>query len=286
MKIKLFFIPIGLIFGGVGGFSAWQGFQSAVSEEPFLPVVLIPWTVGVAFTVVGLGMLAVGLFGKEIQPGTQSPLAWRKRLMGMRTPEDQWRDGQLRSHGVEEVVGAAFKAAFGSLCAAPTLYVGWIKGVEQGQPWYAAWLLFAVIPLFLLGKTLYRWLRWRKYGTSICQLERIPSQTSGEFKFLVRSGITQLPEGDATVTFRCEKREWQKSGDDRYLSVTVLWREQKTIPVQPMGLGIAGAFQIPHELPEANARMAEGIFWVLDVSSRALGIDYLATFDMAFKRKA
>ena len=95
-----------------------------------------------------------------------------------------------------------------------------------------------------------------------------------------------LENGEAVIRLRCEKREVHGTGKNRHLNVTILWQDQKTVPLQPAGLGIDVSFSIPGELPEAAPDRAEGIFWILQARSATPGIDYGATFDLALRRLA
>ena len=167
---------------------------------------------------------------------------------------------------------------------APAIAVGWTRGYLSHNTSYTWWCLFSAVPLWFACRALYSTLQQQKYGTSICELERRPSATSGELRFTVHPEKAELSTGDATVDLRAEKRETTGTGKTRHTTVTVLWQQKQTVPVQGMGLGISASFAIPPDIPEAKSAFSDGIFWVLEVRHADPGINYAAIFDVALTR--
>jgi len=276
----LFSLP----FIGVGVTTLMQVYRSFVSNQPNLIALLFLWMFGLVFFLVGTFILIFGLFGKEVQPGLESPLARRKRLMGIKPLQEQWKEGRIRCRGLGPVIGGWLGAAFSLMVVALVLWVSLTRGYSGGDPSYHWWIVFSVFPILLITRALYRNARWSRYGNSICELHRRPSTTSGEFKCFIRTEGVPFPAGDATIEMRCEKRQYEGSGKNRQLRTTILWKDQKSIPVTMEGLGVMVDFSVPADIPEAADRSAEGIFWILTAACATPGVDYKAVFDLAFKR--
>ncbi len=278
--MTLFSLP----FVGIGGSMLWRAWRTFVSARPDLIFLQVEWLFGVVFSFVGLALLAIGWFGKQVAEGQESPLAIRKRLMGIKSGPEEWQIGRLTSPGKGAVIGGWVAFAFSAILLAPVVWIAWSRGAMGGEAAYRPWCASTVIPAAFLIKAIYRTLRLQKYGASICEIQRKPSALNGEFTFVIRPEQATLPDGDARLYLRCEKREMQGTGKGRHLQKTVLWKEEQRVPVQSVGLGIPGRFVIPAELPEAAHKMNEGIYWILEASGATRGIDYFASFDLAFKR--
>lgn len=275
---------MGLPFAAVGALVIVQGYHAFCSGPPALIPILMFWPFGLIFSAVGWAMILLGLFGKPAQPGQESPLAQRKRMLGILTPQEEWRAGRLRSKGKGVIIVAWLGAAAWTVMLAPVLWIGVMRGWRGGEAAYVPWCLAAIWPAIVVGRAIYKTLRWRKFGTSICDLQRRPSETSGELRCLIQPEIAILPSGETTATLCCEKREFHGTGKGRSLQKTVLWQEQKVLAPQPEGFQIDVSFQIPPTVPESSSAMAEGVFWTLTVRRPTPGVDYFAEFDLAFTR--
>lgn len=281
--IKVVLPLIGLPFAAVGAYTFYQSYQVMTANPPMLIPILMFWPFSVIFSLLGWGLILIGLIGKEVPPGQESPLAQRKRQMGILSAEEQWHSGRIQSRGKSVIIGAWLKTIFGFVMVAPVLWIGathWANLDVSYKFWNLAW----AVPLLYAAKAFYKTLRWQKFGSSQCDIQRRPTASSGEFRCSIRPESTPLPGGDSTIQLRCEKRQYQGSGKQRRLVKSILWQDQKALTAQPEGFPMDVSFIIPAEIPETSGKQGEGIFWILTANRSAPGIDYLAEFDLAFKR--
>jgi hypothetical protein len=279
-SLKWVLFIFALPFAGAGFFSIRQSLREMTSARPMLIAVLLPWAAGVMFLIAAFAFLVIIYFGKEVLPGTESPLAIRKRLMGMKTPAEEWQNGRITTSGTGAVIGGWAKSLLSILLLGPVIGLGILRAGVRHEASYGFWCAAGVIPLGLIVQAIYRTLRWKKYGTSVLTVEHRPTASNGQFAFTIQPGQGALPAGQAEINIRCEKRTMTGSGDHRRLHVDVLWKETRTTPIQVEGLALRDAFTLPTNLPAASHSFSEGIFWILEVQSSTPGIDYYAKFDL------
>lgn len=275
---------MGLPFAVIGGGLLLSCVTELQKARPFLLPLIMAWPMGVIFSLMGLGLVLIAIFGKQVEPGSESPLALRKRLMGIRSPVEQWRDGRLVAQGQTPVFFGWLRFAAGILFSAPFAWVGVTRGWIGADAAYGPWCASLLIPAALAAQVAYRLRRFQKYGSSTADILERPGAATNRFRVMIRPEKTILTGGQARVTLRCEKREMRGSGKHRRLAVDVLWSDRQQVEIQPAGLGIDAAFVIPPELPDASPQRNEGIFWLLDVGSSTEGVDYAAQFDVALEK--
>lgn len=277
-------VLVGLPFAGVGAFAVAQCLRELNGAHPALFPIVMFWPFATMFSALGWGLILLGFFGKETAPGQESAFARRKRLLGIQTPEEEWRMGRVHSRGKGVVIAAWLRTAGAAVLIAPFLWIGITHGFMREEREYRLWCLAGIVLLLSLIRSIYKTVGWRKFGSSICDLERRPDTQNGEFRCRIQPESALFPGGETTVRLRCEKRVFQGSGDHRHLAVTELWQDQRVLPAQPDGMPIEVSFTIPADTPEACPQKAEGIFWILTARRPVRGIDYLAEFDLALTR--
>jgi hypothetical protein len=280
---NLILFLVGLPFVVAGGFSILSSSRELRSADPSFLAVLIPWIVGVMFILVGAVLIIVGVFGREVKPGETSPLLQKKKLLGILSAEEQWSTGRVNSRAKKTLISVWLVTVVVFVWFAPVIWVAVTRGAAAGDNNYRWWLATVAIPAFFLARAAYQTLRWQKFGRSICEILTRPRTNNGVFRCMITPQRFVLPAGDATVSLRCEKREWINNGRHRRLIKTNLWQHKLTVPVQD-GLGIDATFNIPPELPETAHRYGAGIFWILEADLATVGVDFHDAFYLALKR--
>jgi hypothetical protein len=130
-------------------------------------------------------------------------------------------------------------------------------------------------------------LRYRRFGVSCLDLERVPIPVGHPLVGTVRAALDGPPAGGFRVVLSCIDRVTSGTGDSRTTTENVRWQEERrvdgTLVRDERGIGVTVPIAIPTaaDAPGTNEAMPRNtIVWRLAISASVPGVDYAATFDV------
>lgn len=181
-----------------------------------------------------------------------------------------------------------FAAAWNLFCVPLWFLVRW------AWPMDARTLLMAAFPiagLLLLLLAAYQTLRRRKYGVSVCRLDRVPIPLGSTLRGEIDVRLREAPPAGFALRLASVRRTVTGSGKNRSVSESILWQDEQTVAhgamPSPHGLRLPFRFDIPWECePATLADPADLVVWRLHVSAEVPGIDYQSFFELPVFRTA
>lgn len=174
-------------------------------------------------------------------------------------------------------------AAVWSLFSVPLWFL-----VRWQWPMDARTLLMAAFPiagLLLLLLAAYQTLRRRKYGVSVCRLDRVPVPLGSTLRGEIDVRLRELPPAGFALRLASVRRTVTGSGKNRSVSESILWQDEQTVTHGAMpssnGLRLPFRFDIPWECePATFADPEDLVVWRLHVAAEVPGIDYQSFFEL------
>ncbi|MGD0897698.1 MAG: DUF3592 domain-containing protein [Thermoguttaceae bacterium] len=196
---------------------------------------------------------------------------------------EDWASGRIHSSAAS-FWGPLFMAVFwNSFCA--VLWCAFLcnrtgRADEQVIWWFA-------IPLTIAGLWMIAWavaavMRWHKYGRSVFQMASVPGVVGGQLAGVIRIPVKIEPEHAFRVRLNCIDCESRRHSHG-FLRI-IVWQDEEVVTYDLLQ-GDAGhsaipvLFRIPYECRQTDDGDPHSlIFWNLEVSARAAGLDYRAEF--------
>jgi hypothetical protein len=200
-----------------------------------------------------------------------------------------WADRTVRD---EQSIRSGFLWMFGFLwilMTVPTTFAMWATR-DRDRVMLIFLAIFPIVGVCVLLAAAYQTLRRRKYGVSLCRLNRLPVPLGSTFRGEVQARVHSMPEHGFQTRLTCVRREVRGSGRNRNTRETVLWQDEQTVGSgaampHPEGMRIPIQFAIPIDTEatdDTNPR--DSILWRLEVRADVPGIDYIARFTLPVYR--
>ncbi len=278
----VFVAGFGAIFAAVGlallTFVAPQQLRGGSLEDRVGVLV-----VGLLFTAVGGGLIALALHGRAArrretelrERHPDKPWMWR--------PE--WAQGEIRGNAKATALFAWCFALVWNAISWPIL-PKLIDEIGGGNYAAASGLLFPVVGLGLLGWAVLASLRARRFGVAVLTLETRPGRIGGRFTGSVETGSPLPRDAGATLRFACVRRTTTGVGKSRRTHETVLWESESGFGAGQLGRGVRGTqipatFEIPESCPPSDdARPDDSVLWRLEVRAELAGADLRTHFEV------
>jgi hypothetical protein len=204
-----------------------------------------------------------------------------------------WREDWAAGYAVSESKPQAMVWALaGVICLLMSIPIGFqLPGEVMRRGNYPALLalVFPLVGLFLVGKSVAALLRDRKFRSARLELAQVPGALGGKLSGRL-SARYPLPAGTAVeLTLSCVQAYVSKSGSNRTPWQKVLWQDEKTATVQTDGQAsyVPVDFTIPHDVKETDGRDPDNeILWRLGAQARVTGLDFRTTFTAPVFRTA
>jgi hypothetical protein len=205
------------------------------------------------------------------------PWLWRR----------DWAEGAVRDTTVGSAGCGWVLAIVWNVLAVPFWFLVPRSPLENPIGYVAA--LFPLAGVFLLWAAVYQTLRARRFGTSVCRLERTPIRIGETCLGTVETRLRHAPPAGFVVkleSVRCEERGTPKQ---RRKVEFVLWEDEQTVTETepgPRGVTVPFRFKIPitcKPTDESNPR--NQVLWRLNVSAAVPGVDFDAHFELPVFRK-
>jgi hypothetical protein len=170
------------------------------------------------------------------------------------------------------------------------LTIGDIRSLLSGHP-NAFGLLGAILAPVLIAVSAYAFLRQRKYGSSVCRMDRVPIAPGSDVRGEVHARVTDVPAEGFEVGLFCIHHLVTRSGKSTNVKETTLWRDKRNVAAGAVMRGVDGIripfrFDVPQsERPADPHHTGTRVLWRLTVRADSPGIDYAAEFEVpVFKR--
>ncbi len=155
------------------------------------------------------------------------------------------------------------------------------------NPYGLVAFLFPLVGVVLAVWAMRGVLRYRRFGVSQLDLERVPIPVGHPFVGTVRAAIDTPPSDGFHVVLACIDRRTTGTGDNQTTTETIRWQEERRIPgvatrdFRAAAVNVPIAIAIPADAPGTDeSRPRDVTVWRLAVSASLPGIDYAATFDV------
>ncbi|HJQ40685.1 MAG TPA: hypothetical protein VKB93_26405 [Thermoanaerobaculia bacterium] len=200
-----------------------------------------------------------------------------------------WADRAVRD---EQSIRGGFLWVFGFLwilMSLPVALAMWATQ-ERDRVLLIFVAIFPIVGVLVLISAAYQTLRRRKYGVSLCRLNRLPVPLGSTFRGEVQARVHSMPEHGFQIRLTNVRREERRTGKSRSVRETVLWQDEQTVGSgaampHPDGMRIPLQFAIPLDAEatdDTNPR--DSILWRLEVRADVPGIDYIARFALPVYR--
>ncbi|HEX6096087.1 MAG TPA: hypothetical protein VF432_07180 [Thermoanaerobaculia bacterium] len=144
---------------------------------------------------------------------------------------------------------------------------------------------FPIVGMLLLLFATHHTLRRRKYGVSVCHLDRVPIPVGSTLRGEIVVRLHEPPPAGFALRLASVRRTVAGSGKNRSVYESVLWQDEQTLThgamPSPNGLRVPFRFDIPFECTPCDLDEPEDlVIWRLTVSAEVPGIDYEAAFEL------
>ncbi len=202
-----------------------------------------------------------------------------------------WASGLIQDSIRSSLNYIWFFAFFWNLISVPLSLTVLPREVLQNRNYPALLgLLFPLVGGGLLIWAIRATLRWKKFGTSVLELETLPGVIGGHLKGILQTRTTLLPEEGLSLKLTCINRRVTGSGKNRSVNEKILWRERQVIPKdriegRAQGSSIPFTFEIPYDARETDRKnMDNAILWYVDAAASVPGVDYGSQFEVPLFR--
>jgi hypothetical protein len=282
--IVLFMLP----FCGVGLFCLGLAFRELLSLQPEIDTVLFLGLFGLVFGGVGVWMIFRAFKGYKSSQQVDErkirhpdkPWLWR----------EDWASGLIRDSNRSSLSYVWFFAVLWNLISAPLSMV-LPREILQDRNYPAlVGLLFPLAGAGLLIWVIRATLRWKKFGTSVLELETLPGVTGGHLKGILQTPTPLFAEEGLSLKLTCIHRTVSGSGKNRSVNEKILWREgqvfsKERIEARAQGSSIPFTFGIPYDAKETDRKdMDNATLWYVDAAASVPGVDYGAQFEVPLFR--
>jgi hypothetical protein len=141
-----------------------------------------------------------------------------------------------------------------------------------------AWiaLLFPVVGLFLLIWAIRQTLNWRRFGTTLLQMDPFPGALGGDVGGAVELRLAYNPKYRFRVTLTCQHAYTRRTNDGNETVREAKWQDEQLAEVQPgmHGTRLRFLFQPPADLPESSAGDDSWYEWDVQISASLPGTDF------------
>ena len=240
--------------------------------------------VGGLFAAVGLGIIAMGVFGRRatVEQATLStrhpdePWLWRA----------DWSKGKVESGGAAELWTVWAFAGFWNAIALPGLWLGREELLAKDWPILAVISIFPIVGFFLLVWAIRVQLRYLRYGVSTLRLDTLPGVVGGKLRGTLYTKIRRRPDDGVRLCLQSFRRTRQRSGKNTSVQERLLWEHEETVPASylsrgPGGISLPVEFAVPSTCEPTTAGFStDGVVWRLSVNAATPGLDYQTSFEV------
>ena len=197
-----------------------------------------------------------------------------------------WASGRIRCSSRKGMIGGWVFAGFWNLVTAPTMFFLPEEVLEKGNNLALLGLVFPLVGVGLLIAAARTTLRWRRYGTSVLEMTRVPGVMGGRLEGRIQTGLRHGTAAAVRLSLTCVNRIRRGSGSDRSTQERILWQEESGVAPGSLGAGPSGAtipvsFVIPFDCRATDhTQHGDTIHWLLGARADLPGVDFEARFEV------
>jgi hypothetical protein len=160
------------------------------------------------------------------------------------------------------------------------------EGGAGGTSWFI--LIFPLVGIILIITTLRVWIRRRKFGISIMNLDTLPAYLGDRLKGSIETGVSALddPARSFRLRFLCAQRKSSRDREGKkWVREEEIWGEEQEVFAQLSEslktLNVSVFFSVPPDLPPTELMPEDDrIVWRITITSEVPGVDYAAQFEI------
>jgi hypothetical protein len=198
----------------------------------------------------------------------------------------EWHDSRFEEEAPRDA-GIMWMAIIWNLIAWPIAFAAIRQELLSPEPDRAVVmvLLFPLMGVVLGGVALRQFLRRRKFGRTVLQLDTMPVPLGGSLRARFETNIPARdppPEG-FHVMLSCYRRKVvqssSSSGSSTSVELKLCWRDEKRMRGIPFDAGtrlaVPVSFDVPHDQPQSTAeRTGNRILWRIEVEAEVPGVNF------------
>lgn len=215
----------------------------------------------------GFGAVVFWYLNRTPKPIPSGLPAWQARA--------EWMDNRIRSSARSALRVAWGFAIFWNAISSP---IPFILPAELAKGNQLAWIaiIFPVVGLGLLAWAIRQTLNWRRFGTTLLEMDPFPGAIGGDVGGTVELRLAYNPKYRFRVTLTCNHVTTIRTRDGSETVRDAKWQDEQLAEVQPgmHGTRLRFLFKPPGDLPESSAGDASWYEWNIQISASLPGTDF------------
>jgi hypothetical protein len=226
----------------------------------------------------GFGTALLWFLNRKQRPVPPGLPTWQDR------PE--WVGNRIRSNARATLWVAWGFAVFWNAISSPIPFV--LPG-ELAKGNQLAWvaLIFPLVGLGLVVWAARQTLNWRRFGTTLLQMDPFPGAIGGDVGGVVELRLPFNPRHRFHVTLTCQHVTTRRTSDGNETVRDVRWQDEQLAEVQPglHGTRLRFLFKPPGNLP-GSRRGNGGYEWTVQIAASLPGTDFDRSWEVPVLRDA
>ena len=212
----------------------------------------------------GAGAVVLWYFNRKPRPVPSGLPAWQARA--------EWMDNRIRSSARSTLWFAWGFAVFWNAISSP---IPFILPAELAKGNQLAWvaIIFPLIGLGLLIWAIRQTLNWRRFGTTLLQMDPFPGAIGGDVGGTVELRLPYNPDYRFQVTLTCLHAYTRRTSDGNKTVRDARWQDEQLAEVQ-YGTRLGFVFHPPDDLPESSEGEDSWHEWTVQISATLPGTDF------------
>lgn len=215
----------------------------------------------------GFGAAVLWFINRTPGPVPAGLPAWQART--------EWVDNRIRSNARSMLWFAWGFAVFWNAISSP---IPFILPAELEKGNQLAWiaLVFPLVGLGLLTWAIRRTLNWRRFGTTLLEMDPFPGAIDGDVGGSVELRLRFNPKYRFRVTLTCNHVYTRRTKDGTETVRDAKWQDEQLAEVQPgmHGTRLRLLFQPPGDLPESSEGDNSWYEWQVHIAADLPGTDF------------
>ncbi len=221
----------------------------------------------------GFGILAMWYVNRTPKPVPPGLPAWQARAA--------WTDNNIHSAARSTLWFAWGFAVFWNAISSP---IPFMLPAELAKGNQLAWvgLLFPAVGLGLLIWAIRQTLNWRRFGTTLLQMDPFPGAIGGDVGGAVELRLAYNPKYRFRVTLTCSHAHTRRTSKSSETVRETRWQDEQLAVVQPglHGTRLRFLFRPPGELPGSSEGGDSWNEWRVQISASLPGTDFERSWEV------
>ena len=215
----------------------------------------------------GAGAVVLWYFNRKPRPVPTGLPAWRAKA--------EWMDNRIRSNARSTLWFAWGFAVFWNAISSP---VPFILPAELAKGNQLAWvaIIFPLVGLGLLLWAIRQTLNWRRFGTTLLEMDPFPGAIGGDVGGTVELRLAYNPKYRFQVTLTCLHAYTRRTNEGNKTVRDAQWQDEQRAEAQygREGTRLGFLFHPPDDLPESSEGEGSWYEWTVQISASLPGTDF------------